>query len=311
MDSIAAVGIDVSKCFLDVSVGGGKAFQVANCSEGWRELVLRLPARSVVHLEASGGYERGVRRALESAGSEVRTHDPLKVRRLAQAQGKKAKTDSLDAQHLSLHGEQLTPSHAKSQELEELGDLSRAMEELRTIATSLRLRIKSFGQCPYVGEQFLDLARNLDARIAAMEKEFVRRVKQSELAERYRLALSVPGVGPGLARVLTCELPEELQNFTAAQISSYAGLAPMDDQSGKKRGPSRIRRGNVHLKRALYMPAIACLGKQTWAKETYARLRAKGKAHQQAAVALMRRLLVRAVAVIKRGSPWKEEPLSH
>src|SRR5436190_23315393 len=95
------VGIDVSKDWLDVSIGGGSVFRVRNDSSGCLALVERLCLPCVVHLEASGGYERLASRILGASGIEVRVHDPLKVRRLFQAAGPNAKTDSLDARSLA------------------------------------------------------------------------------------------------------------------------------------------------------------------------------------------------------------------
>ena len=115
-------------------------------------------------------------------------------------------------------------------------------------------------------------------------------------------------MGPATARVLLCELPEDLPERTPAQICSYCALAPLDDSSGARRGPARLGQGNRRVKAALYMAAMCAVRTQRWAKELYARLRSKGRAHQQAICAVMRRLLLRAVAVLKRGSPWKDEP---
>lgn len=309
MNSVSAqVGIDVCKDHLDVSIDGCKPLRVANSVEGCGELVNRLPAGSVIHLESTGGYERIPRRLLAEAGFLVKVHDPFKVRRMAQARARRGKTDALDAKHLAQAGPDLLAQQEKSPDREKLCDLSRAIDQLKATAASMRVRAAMPGLDTFVKASFLEVATNLSAQVRSMEKEFVRRVKLSPLKAKYELALTVPGVGPCLARVAVCELPEDLCAFTVAQLTSYAGVAPIDDESGKSRKPARIRRGNARLKAALYMPALSCISLQPWAKDLYARLRARGRAHQQAAIAVMRRLLMRILQVLQRGSAWKAEP---
>lgn len=161
---------------------------------------------------------------------------------------------------------------------------------------------------PYVKQALRDTAALVEVRIRKMEKEFAQRVKKTALRTRYELAMSVPGVGPILSRVVTSELPDDLSPFSISQLTSYASVAPIDDSSGKQTKPARIQRGNLHLKAALYMPALGCIQRQKWARELYARLMARGRKHEQAIVAVMRRLLIRILEVLKRGTPWVVKP---
>lgn len=309
MNSVSAqVGIDVCKDHLDVSIDGSKPFRVANSPEGCELLVGRLPAGSTIHVESTGGYERIPRRFLTQAGFLVKVHDPFRVRRMAQAKARRGKTDALDAKHLAQAGPDLLAQQEKSPEREKLCDLSRLIDQLKGTATSMKLRAALPGLDAFAKTTLIEVAKNLSSHIRALEKEFVRRVKHSPLKAKYELALTVPGVGPCLARVAACELPEDLCAFTIPQLTSYAGVAPIDDESGKSRKPARIRRGNSRIKAALYMPALSCMSLQPWAKDLYARLRARGRVHQQAAVAVMRKLLMRILAVLQRGSAWKAEP---
>jgi transposase len=303
-----SVGIDVSKDVLDVSIGGAKAFRVANSAVGFKELAGRLPKESVIHLESSGGYERLPRRFLKKAGFSVQTHDPLKVRRMAQAKAKRAKTDALDAKHLASECGCVPIQTTKSQTREGLCDLSRSIQEIKAQSGHFKVRAKVAGLDKVARQAYLSCAAMLDRKIQTLEKEYVKRVKASDLKEKYELALSIPGVGPCLARIAVAELPENIGDFTIAQLTAYAGVAPMDNSSGKKQGSAKIQQGNSHIKGALYMPALYCVGHQSWAKDLYARLRAKGRIHKQAAIAVMRRLLMRVVEVIQRGTPWEVRP---
>lgn len=302
------VGIDVSLESLDTSIEGSKPIRFRNEREGCDQLAAKLPKGAVVHLESTGGHERLVRRTLQAKGFVVRVHNPLRVRRSAQSDGINAKTDSIDAKHLANRGSSIKVERVKSEQAEGLCDLSRVIDSLKSEAGKLRVMAQK-PQCdPYARQQLLEGARELSARATKMQAEFERRVKQTELASRFELAMSVPACGPVLSRVLSSELPERLQDYTDAQLGAYSSTAPIDDTSGKKKKPARIKRANMHIKAALYMPALVCVRTQPWATGMYARLRAKGRAHQQAIVAVMHRLFLRIVLVLRRGSAWEAEP---
>ena len=302
------VGIDVAKDSLDVSIDGARCFRVKNDESGCLCLAERLGRACVVHLESSGGYERLAVRTLRAYGIQVGVHDPLKAKRLFQATGFKAKTDALDARSLAKLGSLLEERKPKSLEREGLCDCSRAIEALKTSAAEFLVRAKASELDPTAKAAYLAAAKGLKEQAKALEKRFEARVKASTFAERYRLALSVPGAGKTLARLCVCELPDDLSPYEAKQIACYAGLAPIDDSSGSRTKRPRLGRGNVRLKSGTYMPALSAMRSQSWARDLYARLRAKGRLHQQAIVAVMRRLLVRVVAVLKRGTPWQEVP---
>jgi transposase len=97
-------GIDVSKDRLDVMVlPEEQCSSVSNDAPGWDKLVEQLRASSVaaIGIEASGGYERGVMRALLAAGMPVRQVNPFKLRQFARASGVLAKNDPLDARMIA------------------------------------------------------------------------------------------------------------------------------------------------------------------------------------------------------------------
>jgi len=301
-------GIDVSKDELVTSIDQAKTFTVPNHEEGAKRIALALPEGCTVHLESSGGYERTAARVLRAAGFRVQVHNPLKARRLAQGTGRKAKTDPIDARMLSRSGHLLPASQPKSQERQGLCDLSRAIDALKGTAASYKKKMSAPELDEEAKKAYSALVKGLQGQLRKLEGQFVRRVKASSFKERYELALSVPCVGPVAARVCVCELPEDLYEQPASHMSSYAGLAPIDNSSGKHKGPSRIGRGNARLKKGFYMAGVCALRFQPWAKALYARLMARGKVHDQAMVAVMRRMLLRVVCVLQRGSSWQDEP---
>jgi transposase len=99
MDAIV-VGIDASKDRLDVHVHPvGEGFTVARNAEGLDALVARFGPLGVqaIAVEATGGFETVVAASLGGAGLPVIVVNPAQVRAFAQALGKRAKTDPIDA----------------------------------------------------------------------------------------------------------------------------------------------------------------------------------------------------------------------
>ena len=303
------VGIDVSKMDLVVSVDKGKPFKKPNSEAGAVELAQMLPPGSTVHLESTGGYERIAVKTLRDFGFEVRVHNPLRARRLAQGLGPKAKTDPIDARMLSATGSLLPTGKAKSEERRNLADFSRSIDAVKKTITSFKNRSNMPGLDPDAKRVYELVITALEKEVKGLESQFARRVKSSSYRLRYDLAKSVPHIGPVAARVCVCELPEDLPERSPARMSSYAGVAPINHSSGTYNPAPKIARGNKRLKKALYMAAISALRQEVWAKTLYHRLIAKGKTHDQAIVPIMRKLLVKVVCVLKRGTPWQAVPL--
>ena len=309
MNIVAPVaGIDVSKDELVISVDGGKPLRFANSQQGCSALIQVIGDKGTVHLESSGGYERLVRRRSQEAGLKVVVHNPLKPRRMAQAKGRKAKTDPVDARALSEWGPLLPEGSLRNLERQQLADYSRAIQTLKQMGADLKQQLDRPELDEDARRLYTEALLDLEKRIRLAEKGLHKRLCNSAFGDGYKLVQSVPAVGRITAAIVICELPEDYMDRTGAQIGSYAGMAPIDDSSGKRTGRSRIGHGNSRLKAAFYMPAICAVRSQPWARDLYARLRSEGRSHQSAIVAVMRRLLIRVHAVLKRGSAWEAEP---
>ena len=110
------------------------------------------------------------------------------------------------------------------------------------------------------------------------------------MAQKCRLMEQVIGVGKGTAAVLLAELPE-LGTLEDKQVASLVGLAPMNRDSGLRRGRRTTQGGRGQVRRGLYMPALCAVRFNPVLKEFYDRLRAKGKCHHVALTAVMRKLI--------------------
>src|ERR1044072_3891171 len=125
---IAYIGIDVSKKYLDVALDPQQeGFRITNTPQALIDLVERLKPYEVgrVLLEATGGYEKPAVRALAKAGLKVLCINPVRARKFAEAMGKRAKTDKIDARMLArfsskLEDEQFTVPDELHDDLNEL-----------------------------------------------------------------------------------------------------------------------------------------------------------------------------------------------
>jgi transposase len=300
-------GIDVGKARLDVAVHGLEdALQIANGQEGFSELIAWLRAREVgrVGLEASGGYERGVRAALEQAGFEVVVHQPLEVRRFAQLKRWRAKNDRLDARLIAAATTQVEAvKAAQDPRLTELAERLTAYEQISDQAAELKTFLESLRQRA-VARRIQAQIRSLERLKAALLAEIVGRLKaEPDLLERFNLLLSLPGVGPVVAATLVVRMPE-LGAMRRGQAAALIGVAPFDRDSGQWRGRRFIAGGRARPRRMLYLAALqAKRCSPTW-KAFAQQLLARGKPAKLITVAVMRKLIEAANLVLQRRQPW-------
>lgn len=305
--STTIAGIDVGKRQLDVAVHGlSEQFQVGNDAAGWEALVIWLAEGSVgrVGLEATGGYERGVRARLEAAGLEVVVHQPLEVKLFARLKRLRAKTDRLDAALIAAATAQVdTVRAAQDPRLAELAERLTAYEQISDQAAQLKTFMEHVtlpDLATSLGEQILALSR-LKARLA---REILTLIKTwPDLLARWRLLQSLPGVGPLVAASLVIRMPE-LGALKRGQPASLLGVAPFDRQSGQWRGQSFIGGGRSRPRRMLYLAAIAAKRFDPGFKAFADRLLAAGKQPKVAIVAVMRKLIEAANLVLSRQQPW-------
>ena len=304
------VGIDVSMDRLDVAIlPGGRRLCVANDATGWAELVQQLRPLSIaaIGLEPSGGYERGVVRALLAAGFSVRRINPNKLRQFARARGVLAKNDRLDAQLIAEYVAIMPTRAVQSDPAVE------RLAELVTVRRQLGDELVSVGnQASHLEDAMLRrMAKRRLARIAAdirlLDKRLAERVAaEPGLAGRFRLMCSMPGVGATLAYTLLALLPE-LGAIGRKQIAALVGLAPYDFESGKFKGLRRIYGGRMAVRNVLYMAALAAFRFNPALKAFYRRLLAAGKKPKVAIVAVMRKMIGVLNAMLRDRTDWVDQ----
>lgn len=300
-------GVDVSKPRLDVALHGAEAtLQVANTPEGHAELLAWLSAHRVgrVGLEATGGYERGAVAALGAAGLEVVLHQPLEVRLFARIRRVRAKNDRIDARLIALATAQIdTVKAAADPRLTELAERLTAYEQATDLLTLLKTQMEHIRLPDLIEEGRAELAR-LTARKARLAADLLRRIRAwPDLAHRFDLVRSLPGVGPIVALGLIIRMPE-LGAMDRGQASALIGVAPFDRDSGAHKGQRFITGGRRRPRRLLYIAAMAARRCDPGLKAFSTRLTAAGKPPKKIIVAVMRKLIEAANLILKRQQPW-------
>ena len=239
-------GIDVSKDRLDLAVRpSGAVRTVAYDADGIRSLVSELQSLgpSAVVLESTGGLELPLAGALAAASLPVVVVNPRQVRDFARATGRLAKTDTLDARVLAHFAEAVRPEvrplpDSDTQELHSLSARRTQVVEM-PVAEKNRLSRASKAVAPRIRAHIEWLEQELEDLDQGLRQTLRRSPVWREQDELLR---SVPGVGPQLSVALLADLPE-LGALGRRQIAALAGVAPMNRDSGNKRGRRSVSGG--------------------------------------------------------------------
>ena len=296
------VGLDIAKATLQLHCQN-QPYPLANTPEGHAHLIKLLRAVPGAHVvcEATGGYERPVVTALQTAGLPVSVVNPAQVRHFALAQGGRAKNDPLDAAVLTAYGHALNPPPTPVPDAA-LCEL-RALVQWRDHLKEQLVRTRQYSQhttVRFAQRQQTKLIQHLEKQIAAVEKELTAALARAPRVENQVKELAqLDGVGRLTAVSVLSQMPE-LGQLNRQQAAALAGLAPWTRQSGTWEGQRHIAGGRAVIRRALYMSAVG-LARQT--KTTlgkfYQRLRLAGKPAKVALTAVMRKLLLQMNQTLK------------
>jgi transposase len=302
------VGIDVSKDRLDVHVRpSGEAFAAARDGEGVAALIERLRAVGprVVAVEATGGFESIVAAAVGAAGLALAVVNPAQVRHYAQALGKRAKTDAVDAEIIARFAEATrpVPRPLPDAATQLLADLVARRRQIIVMMVAERQRAARLPR--HLRKSCERVIRVLEAELAALDRDIDAAVRGSPAWRATEdLLASVPGIGPVTARTLLAELPE-LGRLDRRRIASLVGLAPYTRQSGHWRGKAFIGGGRRSVRAALFIATLAAVRHNPALRAFRQRLLEAGKPKMVALIACARKLLTILNAILREQKPWQ------
>lgn len=310
-----SVGIDVSKHELVIAVHPtGERWMTATTPAAIATVVTRLRALApqIIVVEATGGYERSVVAAMAGAELRVAVVNPRQVRAFAQAIGRTAKTDAVDADILAVFGGRLEPAPRPVADTatQALAALVARRRQLLEMIGMERARLE---HAPPTGHLTRELRRHirwLERRVDDVDDEIGTCIAAHPTWRvQEELLRSVPGVGPTTARTLLGELPE-LGRLDRRAIAALVGVAPFNCDSGQHRGQRHIWGGRASVRATIYMAALSAARYNPVLRVFYRRLRDAGKPAKVALVATMRKLLTILNAMVKHQSHWTTQVAS-
>ena len=250
-------------------------------------------------LEATGVYHENLAYYLQERGEIVHIVLPSRAKKYAVSLEPKSKTDKIDSIMLGQMGleRELEVWKPISPTFRVLKGLTRERSALLKFKTRLSNQKHALKKSAYPNRKSINrleqLIHKIDKQILAIDKELREVVNQDvEVKIRLRKVLTIPGVGFTTAVTIVAETDGFSLIKNLKQLVSYAGLDVVIKQSGKWKGKPRIsKKGNVHIRKALYFPAITAARYPNHFQVFYTRLKEKKQYSMIASVAVQRKML--------------------
>ena len=300
------LGCDISKEHLDVFDPLDATCRRLDNTEpaiaDWLDALAGRDARVV--FEATGPLDRRLCALLAERGIGFSRVNPERARAFAKASGRLAKTDAIDARMLADMGQALLPDRTPlpSPARLRLAAVSRRRDQLVAMRQQEKVRLKEAleSERPSLERHIAWLTAEIKELEAAREA-LIR--EDPELARLARLLRTIPGIGPVAAATLLALMPE-LGSLTPKAAAALAGLAPFNVDSGRMRGKRTIRGGRRRVRKALYMAAVTARRSSSRLAAFAQTLEDKKKPYKLANIALARKILTIANAVIRDQKPY-------
>lgn len=312
------VGIDVSKLSFDGAWVASDGVAHAVCFEYTEAGVAALLAQTATTahyvIEATGIYHARLALALHASGRCVSVVNPLVIKRYAQMQLSRVKSDKADAALIRRYGEQheLTPWAPASAALLELQQGQRWLDDVIRERARLHNRQEAHAQHPqpsaFVRRQMRTQQRQLDGQIKGCEQHLAVLVKKS-FPELYARLLTIPSVGPKTALELIV-ITDGFRRFDDVKgLCAYVGVSPTTYRSGTSvKGKGGIAKlGQGRMRQLLYLCSWTAKRCNPACKALYARLQALGKPAKVINIAIAHKLLRQAYAVATTNRPFSPE----
>lgn len=310
------IGIDISKATFTVAYSsdkGGEVRDFRNDTSGIHKFIRTLPDDCHCVMEATGPYSTLLLYLLSKSGITVSMENPLKIKNFARVMLSVTKTDKADARLIALYGERMQPAPYRipTETLMLLKQKRTVLRQLKKQLVATKSLQQSLEVLPIVDKTakraVISVITNLEKQMDLLEKE-LSDVTEKEFNRQLKLLTSVKGIGITLATALIIATAGFTNFDNSKQLSRYLGLSPTYEQSGtsvNRRGHIN-RNGDSSLRGLLFMAAMPASRYNKTCKDTYTRLRERGKPGKLAIVAVANKLLRQAFAVVKTGVEYED-----
>ncbi|QMW00517.1 IS110 family transposase [Spirosoma foliorum] len=309
-------GVDVSKETLHISYQIGIdangqpqwAYQtLPNQADSIEQWAAELPANSHLIFEHTGTYSARLAWVLALQNRPFSLLTPNQSKGFAATLKSISKTDRSDAALLARYGQvfQPQPSQLADESLHQLRQQHKHLNDLRISQQAVANQLHALSFDPRASQKvkasLLVLQQSYLTQIALFEEE-LDQLSQQELQAISERMQRVKGIGPASSQAL-CTATNGLAGFESAKaVAKFVGIAPSQTQSGSsvRRRGRMARTGLGYVRGLLYMAARSARKYNLGCKALYDRLRAKGKCHKVAMVAVMNKLLHQVFVVVKK-----------
>jgi len=308
------IGIDVSKDSFVAAYpkkSGYSTKTFLNTTSGVRQFISSLPEDCHCVMEATGNYSMLLLYLLQQANITVSMENPQKIKHFARAMLSTTKTDEIDAKLIAMYGEKMNPAPYKipsesiillKQKRTVLRQLKKQLTAILNLQHALSALPKQDPTSKVTVEKTISFLRK---QISKMEEE-ITNLSNNEFNRQMTLLTSIKGISNTIASALITATGGFSYFSSAKQISRFLGLCPTYQQSGTSvnvKGHIN-RNGDTYLRSQLYIAACASLRCNTACRETYERLRAKGKSGKGAIIAIANKLIRQAFAIVTNNRPY-------
>ena len=308
------IGIDVSKDSFVAAYpkkSGYSTKTFLNTTGGVRQFITSLPEDSHCVMEATGNYSMLLLYLLQQANIIVSMENPQKIKHFARAMLSTTKTDEIDAKLIALYGEKMEPAPYKipsesiillKQKRTVLRQLKKQLIAMTNMQHAMSVLPKQDPTAKVAIEQTIKFLRK---QISKLEDE-ITHLSNKEFKRQMELLTSIKGIGGHIASALIMATGGFTYFSSAKQISRFLGLCPTYQQSGTSvnvKGHIN-RNGDTHLRSLMYVIAFSSIRSNTACKETYERLRSRGKSGRVAIIAIANKLIRQAFAVVTNNRPY-------
>lgn len=253
----------------------------------------------IVVCEATGGYERKLMDCMGENAIDLALVNPARVRAFAKSEGIKAKTDPMDAALLLnfAQSKNVQPTPPLSDQQRTFQALMDRRSHLTESLAREKNRLQNSPQCIH---SFIEKMSGLiEEQIAEVEEQIERLIEaDTTMSKQSEIMQSVVGVGKTTAWTLLAYVGE-MTVLKRNTLVALVGIAPFNDDSGKRIKKRRIEGGRAKVRKCLYMAAQSAAVHNEHIKKYVDGLRARGKPYKCAIVAAMRKLLIHLQVLLK------------
>ncbi len=274
----------------------------------WKEKILNTHVALWHVMEATGVYYENLAYFLHERGEHLSILLPNKSKSFAKSLDIKTKTDKVDAAMLCRIGlERILPAwKVPSVLMKQIKSLCREYKSLKTSGAKLKVRLHAFRHSYKPEKRTLS---RLKQQLSLIEKQIVMVEKEirSYISKDESLQKRVDSIQQikGLSLITIITVIAETNGFAcitnAKQLTSYSGLDITMNQSGKFFGRTKIsKKGNSHIRSALYLPAMSAVRYNIRLKQFYENIMQKHTCGKVGIVAVARKMLILIYTIWKK-----------